>query len=89
MVGERKPQWLDTCVSLAQLKTHLSHYLSHMAVSCRFIVTDRGQPVAMLEPLGTDERFRATVMELGRTGQVRSSELRRDLEFTLLKRRAS
>lgn len=58
-------------VPLSELKAHLSDYLSQVAGGQRFLLTERGQPVGILEPVRPAECLPEIVDALARTGLVR------------------
>ncbi len=56
-------------VGIRELKAHLSEYLARVREGEALIITDRGKPVARIEPLHT-ERLPAKFQELIRSGRV-------------------
>jgi antitoxin (DNA-binding transcriptional repressor) of toxin-antitoxin stability system len=57
-------------VSVTTLKANLAHYLSKLKAGRSFLVTDRGQAVAVLEPLAWTLQVDEAMNQLVRTGQV-------------------
>ena len=57
-------------VGARELKTRLGTYLQRVREGRTLIVTDRGQPVAELRPLPTDDSLPSTLLKLSTTGAV-------------------
>lgn len=56
-------------VGIRELKSHLSEYLARVRQGEAVIITDRGKPVARIEPVRT-ETLPAKLQELIRSGRV-------------------
>jgi prevent-host-death family protein len=67
-------------VSVRELKSHLSEYLRRVGNGQRFVVTDRGRPVAELGPAGradlTIEQRMSAMAEAGEVTLSRGKGLR-------------
>ena len=57
-------------VGARELKTRLGTYLQRVREGRTVVVTDRGQPVAELRPLPTDDSLPSTLLKLATTGAV-------------------
>jgi prevent-host-death family protein len=57
-------------VGTRELKTRLGTYLQRVREGRTIVVTDRGQPVAELRPLPTDDSLPSTLRKLATTGAV-------------------
>ena len=57
-------------VGARELKTRLGTYLQRVREGRTLVVTDRGQPVAELRPLPTDDSLPSTLLRLSTTGAV-------------------
>ena len=57
-------------VSVSTLKANLAHHLSRLKAGHSFLVTDRGIPVAVLEPIAWRPEGDEAMDQLVRTGQV-------------------
>ncbi|HET9568503.1 MAG TPA: type II toxin-antitoxin system prevent-host-death family antitoxin [Vicinamibacterales bacterium] len=57
-------------VGARELKTRLGTYLQRVREGRTIVVTDRGQPVAELRPLPTDDSLPSTLLKLATTGAV-------------------
>ena len=57
-------------VGARELKTRLGTYLRRVRQGQTLVVTDRGQPVAELRPLGTDSGLEAVMAALSASGLV-------------------
>ena len=57
-------------VGARELKTRLGTYLQRVREGRTLVVTDRGQPVAELRPLPTDDSLPSTLLKLSTTGAV-------------------
>ena len=57
-------------VGARELKTRLGTYLQRVREGRTLVVTDRGQPVAELRPLPTDDSLPSTLLKLATTGAV-------------------
>lgn len=57
-------------VSVTTLKANLAHYLSKLKAGRSFLVTDRGTPVAVFEPIVWTLRDDVVMNQLVREGQV-------------------
>jgi len=56
-------------VGIRELKSHLSHYLARVREGEELIITDRGEPVARIEPV-VRAGLPAKMQELIRTGRA-------------------
>ena len=57
-------------VGARELKTRLGTYLQRVREGRTIVVTDRGQPVAEMRPLPTDDSLPSTLLKLATTGAV-------------------
>ena len=64
--GHRYPEVVTTSsVGIKELKTRLSEYVGRTREGERFLVTDRGEPVAELIPLSPERQALARLAEEG------------------------
>ena len=59
-----------TLVGARELKTRLGTYLQRVREGRTLVVTDRGEPVAELRPLPSDDAFPAALLKLSTRGTV-------------------
>jgi prevent-host-death family protein len=71
-------------VGARELKVRLGTYLRRVRQGHRLVITDRGQPVAELRPIGGDAGARAVLAELEAMGQVTRPTRKRLAPFRLI-----
>lgn len=68
-------------VSISELKAKLSEYLKAVRAGEEVIVTDRGRPVARIEPVSGPAELESRARMLVRTGQARPPEVEGGLDL--------
>jgi prevent-host-death family protein len=76
-------------VGARELKVRLGRYLRRVRQGHRLIVTDRGQPVAELRPIGGEAGIDSALAELEARGVVVRPSRKRLTSFRLIESRGS
>jgi prevent-host-death family protein len=76
-------------VGSRELKTRLGAYLRRVREGATLVITDRGEPVAELKPLGSAGGERAALQRLQALGSVTRQEVRALAPFRPVRVRAS